>query len=161
MIETLRELYEHQAWADAELWRAVVAHPQALEDTLIRERFYHYHLAQDAFLLIVQKKQLIFKPLEDYKTMNDLYEYAKGNHIFALQFIQDITEEFLAERVFIPWFKEPRLIITKGQSLLQAVMHSQYHRGQNASRLKDLGGKPPLLDYIAWLQQERPQAPWL
>ncbi len=161
MIETLKDLYHHQAWADAELWRAVVAHPQALEDIIIKERFYHFHLAQDAFLRIVQKQPLEFKKIDEYPTMNDLYEYAKANHFVALQFMQTISEDFLADRVLIPWLKEPRLIVTKGQALLQGAMHSHAHRAQNSARLKKLGGKPPLLDYIAWLWKEKPEPSWL
>jgi uncharacterized damage-inducible protein DinB len=161
MKELLRDLFFHQAWADAELWRAVAAHPVALEDKTLRERFYHIHVAQHAFLLIVQRKKLEFKKLEEYQTMNDLYEYAKQNHLDALQFIQTISDEFLAEEVVIPWMKEPRLKVKKSEALLQAVMHSQYHRGQNAARLKELGGTPPMLDYIAWLWKEKPQPNWL
>jgi uncharacterized damage-inducible protein DinB len=34
--------------------------------------------------------------------------------------------------------------------LLQALMHSQHHRGQNASRMRELGVKPPMTDYVIW-----------
>jgi len=43
---------------------------------------------------------------------------------------------------------------------MQAVMHSQWHRGQNATRLRELGGEPPTLDLIVWIANNRPAAAW-
>ena len=40
--------------------------------------------------------------------------------------------------------------------LLQALTHSQHHRGQNASRMRQLGGKPPMTDFIVWYATGRP-----
>jgi len=60
----------------------------------------------------------------------------------------------------VPWFKDPPLSLTVAEALTQGAMHSQYHRGQNATRLRDLGGEPPTTDYIVWLWKGRPQADW-
>jgi hypothetical protein len=53
MHSLLRDLYGHQAWADAEQWRAVHAYAPASADTAIRERLHHMHLVQRAFRWIV------------------------------------------------------------------------------------------------------------
>ena len=37
-------------------------------------------------------------------------------------------------------------------------MHSHYHRGQNATRLRELGGEPPMTDLIVWYWKGRPVA---
>jgi uncharacterized damage-inducible protein DinB len=39
-------------------------------------------------------------------------------------------------------------------------MHSHYHRGQNAARLRELEGVPPGTDFIEWLRQGQPVAKW-
>jgi uncharacterized damage-inducible protein DinB len=39
-------------------------------------------------------------------------------------------------------------------------MHSHYHRGQNATRLRELGGDPPGTDLITWIWKGRPAASW-
>jgi uncharacterized damage-inducible protein DinB len=39
-------------------------------------------------------------------------------------------------------------------------MHSHYHRGQNATRLRELGGVPPGTDFIEWLREGQPSARW-
>ena len=43
---------------------------------------------------------------------------------------------------------------------MQAAMHSHYHRGQNATRLRELGGVPPMTDFIVWLHKGQPAANW-
>src|SRR5919108_2065113 len=50
MSELLRDLYAHQAWADAEHWRAIAAHQPAADDRIIQERLRHIHVVQRAFL---------------------------------------------------------------------------------------------------------------
>ena len=45
------------------------------------------------------------------------------------------------------------------QAYLQVCLHSQGHRSQCASRLRALGGQPPVTDFIVWLT-DRPQAQW-
>jgi uncharacterized damage-inducible protein DinB len=39
-------------------------------------------------------------------------------------------------------------------------MHSHYHRGQNATRLRELGGEPPMTDLIVWYWKGRPRPDW-
>ena len=39
-------------------------------------------------------------------------------------------------------------------------MHSTYHRGQVNVRLRELGGEPQLVDFIAWVWEGKPRAVW-
>jgi len=39
---------------------------------------------------------------------------------------------------------------------LQALTHGQHHRGQNASRMRQLGVTPPMTDFIVWVALGRP-----
>jgi len=160
MLELLHDMYLHQVWADAEMWKALESHPGALENDAIQNCLHHIHLTQHAFLSIVSGKELVRKRLEDFSNMSELKEYAKSNHAQALAFIQDCSESKLAEVVRIPWLRNPQLSLPIYQALLQAAMHSHYHRGQNATRLRELGGNPPLTDIIAWYWKERPEAVW-
>ena len=68
MNSYLDELYAHQAWADAEHWRALEAHPAALADNAIRERLLHIHLVQHGFLWVTspQRTEFAFKKIEDF-----------------------------------------------------------------------------------------------
>jgi len=42
----------------------------------------------------------------------------------------------------------------------QVVLHSEHHRAQNATRLRELGGAPPPTDYIVWILDGRPAPVW-
>jgi uncharacterized damage-inducible protein DinB len=160
MNEMLFDLYGHQAWADAEHWRALEAQPGALEDSAIRNRLYHYHLAQRAFLFVARGDTLVFPRLEDFPDMTALKQYAQKSHQEAHAFLAEASATDLERMVVIPWFKDPPISITVAQAMTQAAMHSQYHRGQNANRLRELGGSPPLTDLIVWYWKGRPMPKW-
>ena len=56
--------------------------------------------------------------------------------------------------------RNPPLTISVTEALTQAAMHSQWHRGQNATRLRELGGLPPTTDLIVWYWKGKPQPNW-
>ena len=163
MRDYLLDLYGHQAWADAELWRAYEAHAGALADKALWDRLHHIHLVQRFFLAVVRGDNLhainVTKP-EDYATPEDLKTEAKQFHHDAGAFLQGAAPDSLKRAVTIPWFKDPPLDLPVEQALLQAAMHSHYHRAQNATRLRELGGAPPLTDYIVWLWKGKAAPQW-
>lgn len=160
MSHLLHDLYSHQSWADAEHWRTFDAHPAALEDESVRNRVYHIHLTQDAFLCIVRGRRFAGRKLEEFSTMAALKEYARNNHDEAASFLKTLSIEHLATLIVIPWFKDPSLSLSIEQALVQAAMHSHYHRGQNATHMRELGIEPPLIDFIAWIWKGKPAAVW-
>jgi len=161
MNSYLDELYAHQEWADAEHWRAIEAHPAALADQAIRERLLHIHLVQHAFLWVtgLKRSEFVFKKLQDFRSMADLKKYGQQGLEDLRKLLKNTSNDRMEERIEVPWFK-PALKISVRQALTQAAMHSHYHRGQNATRLRELGGEPPGTDFIEWLHQGQPAARW-
>jgi uncharacterized damage-inducible protein DinB len=161
MTTYLHELYEHQEWADAEHWRAFEAYPAALADRAIRERLHHIHLVQSAFLWVVRDAtaQFIITKVEDYANIAELKAFARKSQSEMTAMLGGMDEARLAETIEVPWFQPP-LKISVRHALMQAAMHSHYHRGQNATRLRELGGVPPGTDFIEWLRQGQPTARW-
>lgn len=158
----LLDLYRHQAWADAEHWRALKSAPAALDDVSIRIRLHHLHLVQQAFLWTARdagERFAITKP-EDYPDIRTMEAEVRVFHETAIPYVAALAEAERNERITIPWFKDPPLVISREEALTQAAMHSQYHRGQNATRLRELGGAPPLTDLIVWWWKGRPAAQW-
>jgi uncharacterized damage-inducible protein DinB len=151
MNNLLYELYHHQARADSQHWKVFDAHPDALNDEKIRKQIQHIYQVQRAFLLICQKKILDRRLLVEIQDMSILKKNIEDNHKEAIEFVINISDECLKKVVNIPWFKDPPLNITTEQALMQAAMHSHYHRAQNATRLREIGIDPPLTDYIVWL----------
>jgi uncharacterized damage-inducible protein DinB len=160
MLSYLDELYAHQEWADAEHWRALEGHAPALADVAIRGRLHHIHMVQSAYLWIVGPRTAPFAmtKVEDYATMADLKAFARKVHR-DLAAMLGALDDHLAETTEVPWFQPP-LKISVRHALMQAAMHSHYHRGQNATRLRELGGVPPGTDFIVWLRDGQPTARW-
>jgi len=163
MNSILRDLYGHQAWADAELWRAIAAHSKAREDQAIINRLHHIHFVQRAFLWVVGERRTPFpmtKP-EDFASFADLKTWARTYHQDVSAFMKSVTDARLAEGVPIPWApKEGPQTLTVTEALTQCAMHSHWHRGQNATRLRELGGNPPTTDLIIWYWTGRKEATW-
>jgi len=155
----LEELYLHQEWADAEHWRAFEAFPQALDDKAIRERLLHIHLVQHAFLWVTGSRDQEFsvKKPEDFASIAELKAYAKDGLTRLNEFVKAVGRA--EEMIEVPWFRPPAKITIR-HALMQAAMHSHYHRGQNATRLRELGGVPPTTDFIVWLHKGQPAAYW-
>lgn len=162
MNSLLRDLYSHQAWADAEHWRAIQCNPAASQDKVIFEKLHHIHLVQHAYLRIVSAKGAGFKPTkpEDFPGVNDLKNYARNFHNQILPFLDALKNEDLNNKIIIPWAPTPPVDITVEQALMQVIMHSHYHRAQNATRLRELGGEPPPTDFVQWLWTGRPKPDW-
>jgi len=162
MDSLLRDLYSHQQWADAQYWHAIEQYAPAQTDPAIRNRLHHIHLVQRAFMWAARDRRIEFemsKP-EDFPTHDDLKRFARETHAIIDQFLSQLTDARLTEQIAVPWFKDPPLTLTVSEALTQCVMHSQWHRGQNAMRLRELGGDPPAMDLIFWYWKGRPAAQW-
>ena len=73
----------------------------------------------------------------------------------------------LARPLVMPWVARDQKqlgrtfdVATVGETAFQVVSHSTHHRAQANSRLRAVGGEPPLVDFIAWIWFGRPAAPW-
>lgn len=157
----LDELFAHQHWADAEHWRAFENFSPALADKALFERLYHIHIVQHAFLWATgpRTSQFDYKKVDEFPDAKALKGYARQGLADLDERLRTTRPEAMEETIEIVWFK-PALKITLRQALTQLAMHSHYHRGQNATRLRELGGAPPGTGFIEWLHQGKPAARW-
>jgi uncharacterized damage-inducible protein DinB len=165
----LRQLIRHMEWADAEVWRAVQAHEPAGRDSRLRELLTHLHVVQRLFLVVWQKQP--FDPSKgrpEFATAADLRAWARTYYPEANDFLDALDRQVLTEGVSMPWIEsfESQLgrtfsTPTLGETMFQVTSHSTYHRGQVNARLREIGGEPPLVDYIAWIWFGRPEPDWL
>jgi len=147
----LQQLLGHQEWADAEHWRAIESCPAAAADPAIRTRLHHIHQVQRAFAWMVgdRNEHFTITRVEDFPDLAALKPYAAEYYARSYPRLLQLTPDQLARRIAVPWFQDPPLEIQVEEALTQCAMHTHYHRGQNATRLRDLGGEPPLIDLIA------------
>jgi uncharacterized damage-inducible protein DinB len=154
-------MYGHQAWADAAVWTAIEGNERARVDAVIHDRLHHIHLVQRAFMWAVGDRINEFsisKPAEF--SLVQLKSFAKESLEAIEKFLAQASESRFEEKINMPWFKDPPLNLTVSEALTQCAMHSHWHRGQNAARLRELGGEPPPLDLIFWIWKGRPAPSW-
>ena len=151
MLEHLRDLMGHQEWADA-----------TLEDEVLRRRTEHNVFVQEGF-----RKLILEEPLPgglpsglppNYADLNQRARAATAALRRLLAAALD--EKSLAQVVRPPWAPDTPHALTVGDVLVQVAMHSQHHRGQNMTRLKDLGGAAVNVDWIIWFWQGKPEGRW-
>lgn len=168
-LDPLRQLIRHMEWADAEVWRAVLAHEPAGHDKRLRDLLTHLHLVQRLFLMLWTKQP--FDPTRgqpEFATFADLRAWARTYYGEANRFLDGADESMLKDVVEMPWARslEARIgrtimMPTVGDTIQQVASHSTYHRGQVNARLREVGGEPPLVDYIAWIWYGRPAPNWM
>jgi uncharacterized damage-inducible protein DinB len=162
---TIVDLFRHMAWADASVWSAIPSCEAARTDETLRERLFHLHLVQRAFLRAWRGE-----PRDaPYPTFTDtlaLGSWARSYYGAALAHVSSLTEAQASQPMPMPWAEQVAklghapMTTTMGETILQVALHSTYHRGQVNTRLREVGGQPPPVDYIAWIWFGRPEAAW-
>lgn len=165
-MNTITDLYRHMHWADAAVWTATMASDTGQTDSKLRDYFYHLHVVQRAFLRLWRGEPGDV-PYPTFSEARPLMGWGRSYYDEIFDYLSTLSEERVGEEMPIAWAKliEERIgrapaKSTIGETVLQVVMHSQYHRGQINTRLRQIGAEPPLVDYIAWVWIGRPEAEW-
>lgn len=165
-VHTLTDLYRHMEWADASVWASVMASESGRADAKLREYFQHLHVVQRAFLETWrgESRETPFPVFDDTPS---LLLWGRTYYGEAFAHLETLRAGELSEPMPVRWaaMVERRLgrapeVTTVGETVLQVALHSTYHRGQINARLRQIGGEPPLADYIAWVWLGRPAADW-
>ena len=159
MLPFLRDLLTHAEWANAVFFHAWGKSP-ARDHEEMRRRVGHVIGVQQGFLSVLSGAPFSFPPEGPPPSFEELKTRAQTSHAELRDFAAALTSEGLTRTVRIPWFPEPPCVITVGEALVQVAMHTQHHRGQCMTRLKDFGGEPKNVDWIIWLWKQKPQARW-
>jgi uncharacterized damage-inducible protein DinB len=159
MLAFLRDLLGHAEWANAVFFHAWGKSP-ARDHEEMRRRVDHIIVVQQGFLLILRGEALGAPPDGPPSSFDDLKKRAESCHAALRDFAATLTEEALSRTVRIAWFPDPPCVITAAEVLVQVAMHTQHHRGQCMTRLKDFGGEPKNVDWIIWLWKQKPQGRW-
>jgi uncharacterized damage-inducible protein DinB len=159
MLLFLRELIDHSEWANAVFFHAWGKSP-ARDNEEMRRRVDHIIGVQQGFLSILRQEAPGFPPDGPPPTFDDLKARAETSHAGLRDFAAALQPETLSRTVRIPWFPDPPCVITVAEAVVQVAMHTQHHRGQCMTRLKDLGGEPKNVDWIIWLWKQKPSGRW-
>jgi uncharacterized damage-inducible protein DinB len=159
MLTFLRELLAHAEWANAVFFHIWGKSPARDHEELCN-RVGHIIGVQQGFLSVVRGEQPGGPPGGPPPSYEELKTRAQSCHAGLRDFAAALEPVALTRSVRIPWFPEPPCVITVAEALVQVAMHTQHHRGQCMTRLKDFGGEAKNVDWIIWLWKQKPQARW-
>jgi uncharacterized damage-inducible protein DinB len=159
MLTFLRELLAHAEWANAVFFHIWGKSP-ARDHEEMRQRVRHIIGVQRGFLAILQGQNPGAPPNEPPPSFDELKARAETCHALFREYMTALLPETLSQTVRVPWFPDPPCVITVAEALVQVAMHTQHHRGQCMTRLKDFGGEPKNVDWIIWLWKQKPAARW-
>jgi uncharacterized damage-inducible protein DinB len=151
--ELLLDLARHQAWADAAHWKALRENAAMLEDAEIRKRLNHMVTAQKMLTTLARGEVPDTAGMKEADSIDDLeaaMRKAQTDMTLALESVD------LDKTIGLPRGPNGPFEAPAGVLLLQALTHSQHHRGQNASRMRQLGATPPMTDFVIWYALGRP-----
>lgn len=158
MIGPLKELLNHQAWADAVFFRAWQGSTVQDDDDL-RARTDHLVATQEAFLQVLKGQEVVLSE-HPLPSLPELKTRCVAAHQVFKALGHGLDEASLARILRVPWFPDPPCMVSISDLLLQVCLHTQHHRGQNMARLKALGAVPKNVDYLIWLWKQKPEARW-
>jgi uncharacterized damage-inducible protein DinB len=159
MLTFLRDLLAHAEWANAVFFHTWGKSPARDHDEM-RQRVGHIIGVQQGFLSVLRGEPAGGPPGGPPPTYDELKTRAQTSHAGLLDFTAGLNDQDLSRVVRIPWFPDPPCEITVAEALVQVAMHTQHHRGQCMTRLKDFGGEPKNVDWIIWLWKQKPQPRW-
>jgi uncharacterized damage-inducible protein DinB len=151
--EVLLDMARHQVWADAAHWKILRENPTLLEDAEIRTRLNHMLMALKMLTTLARGQTPDAHGMKEVDSIDEL-EASMGKAHEELAATLESAD--LNQMIALPRGPKGPFEAPAGVLLLQALMHSQHHRGQNASRMRQLGVPPPMTDFVIWYALGRP-----
>ena len=146
MLQQIRKLVGHMEWADARVLGALQAAPQL---SVPLELFGHVLGAEQVWLARLEGRKsaiAVWPGLTLDQCASVAAESAGGYRRLAAA----LTEAELDAEVEYTNSAGAGFRSTRGDILLQVMMHGSYHRGQIAASVRAGGAEPAPTDYIAF-----------
>lgn len=163
----LRKLFTHMEWADALVWRVTLGDPAVRGDAFAVDSLVHLHMVQRAHLAAWRGEEILTPTRGDFAGLLEIRDWARAYHPDATAFLDGLREDSLHEQIPLPWEElieeqigGPMAPATLGDLMFQVAAHSLHHRAQVNRRIRELGGDPPMVDYIGWVWRGQPDPQW-
>ena len=166
MLDTAKDLLRYMEWADALIWRTVLSAPAAMKDADLKERLYHIHVTQHAFLQVWIQVTRQLPPSDSFDTaalarwVKTFYEEANSDAAWLDEStLQRAVPESLMAKARAG-LGAGTAVPTIGDTVFQVIFHTTHHRGQIRQRLRELRCAAPLTEYFVWSLLGKPNADW-
>jgi uncharacterized damage-inducible protein DinB len=150
MLEMLRDLVQHNGYANAALLRAIRENDAAVADAELGELLHHILLANRFWLTSVLGLPFdVERESQPSSSFDVLVQRYRTTHEQQAAWLSTATEEDLARMLESDLIPGGRCSVA--QAFVQVCLHSHGHRAQCAKLLRRHGGTPPPTDFILWL----------
>lgn len=163
MSSVVEQLMRHMEWADLLVYDAVKADAEARADETVRQLFHHVHAVQWVYLHIWRGEAVDIPEAGEFGDLAAVERWGRAGHAQLREFAAGLTADALRRTIEFPWksMLEEQWGVARSatleETMAQVASHSTYHRGQLNRRLRELGGAPPLTDFVAWIWAGKPQ----
>jgi uncharacterized damage-inducible protein DinB len=162
----LPDVARHMEWADATVWKSILA-GDCSGDTALIDLLHHIHQVQHLFCQAWNSDPFKVRERAEFDRAEQLAAWGRGAHRQVQAFLAAVDSQHMDRALRLPWVKQFEQDFqlearshTVGESILHVALHTAHHRGQVCRHLRQLGGEPPLIDFIVWLWAGRPAADW-
>lgn len=164
-MQTLRELFEYNAWANAQVFATCLSQDTTALDAAapgtvgtITQTLQHLAQVELVYSMMLQDAALPSRESFEESVTQDLAWSTStvaqtGSMYLAMIALAD--EAFLRAPLRVPWFD---FALTKHDGFLQVLTHSAQHRSQVLSVLGQRGVTVPDLDFVLYLRRTKPTA---
>jgi uncharacterized damage-inducible protein DinB len=148
------------------VWQAARVTEKASSDERARQLLHHVHEVQWAYLQLWRDEPVAIPDLDSFSDLTSIQHWGQEYHVDLARFLKELEQRGLGREIEFPWAEQMRERFgqvhstTLRQSILQVALHSTYHRGQINTRIRELGGEPPLTDFVVWIWAGQPRAEW-
>jgi len=151
MIEHLRRLFEYESWANRrtlESLKSVAAPRRALH------RFAHLLAAQRMWLARIRGEDTAAIGVWGETPLEGCAAKLEELDAELRSFVDGLDESGLERRVTYHNTQGREFHNSVLDILTHLSLHSHYHRGQIAARVREAGGEPAQTDYIFYVRQK-------
>jgi uncharacterized damage-inducible protein DinB len=143
-------LFKYNDWATRETARSVTGFEK--KDEKLTELLSHIVSAQKIWLNRVLGRDIIINPWEKHTTQECSVQ---STEITAewINLLESLKDDNLERRIDYTNTKGEKFSNTVKDIVTHVLNHSTYHRAQIAQKVKALGGKPAVTDYIVYQRQ--------
>jgi uncharacterized damage-inducible protein DinB len=140
-------------WADEQHWKTLHENTRLFDDADIRNRLNHMLKAFEMLQTLARGGTPDFTGNKEIESLDAIRTAMAQSHARMSETLAEVDTE---QKVTLPRGPNGPFEAPAGVLLLQALTHSQYHRGQNAARMRELGVIPPMTDFVFWYALGQP-----
>ncbi len=152
-LETIRQLYDYNLWANREFTEYFGRAPQPNEKAI--RVFAHLLVAEKTWLARILNENSDNTGANFWagETREQCAALFAENRLVFDEFFADLTEEKLDASFAYKNSRGTAFENTPREALTHVFLHSMYHRGQAAQAIRLAGDAPPSTDFIQYLRR--------